>query len=122
MGAKILVVEDDKDISRNLQKLFESEGYKVTTAYNGQTALDALASSSELPCVIFLDLMMPVMDGFQFREAQKRDSRISQIPVVIMSAHGQLDEKKAQLNATAALKKPTDIDVILDVVTAICPH
>jgi CheY-like chemotaxis protein len=120
MSAKILVVEDDKDIRRNMQKLLESEGYAVELAENGQVALDSLQTATELPAVIILDLMMPVMDGFQFRDRQERDVRLAAIPVVIMTADGHIDEKKAQAGALAGLRKPADVDEILAVIGQIC--
>lgn len=120
MGARILVIEDDKDIRRNLRKLLESEGYKVDLAVNGLAALEVLSAASELPCLIFLDLMMPVMDGIQFRAVQAKDPRLSQVPVVIMSAHGQLEETRAKLGLLTALRKPVDVDAILSVVSEIC--
>lgn len=116
---KILVIEDDRDIRRNLKDLLESEGYFVVVADNGQTALDLLAQPADLPSAILLDLMMPVMDGFQFREQQAKITRIAGIPVVVMSADNRLDEKKHILRAAHALKKPLDIDMILELVKKI---
>ena len=120
MAVKVLVVEDDKDIRRNMQRLLESEGYAVEVAANGRIALDALAAMPALPALIILDLMMPVMDGFQFREAEAKSDRIAQIPVVIMTADGHIDEKRAQTGAHASLRKPADVDAILQVVADLC--
>jgi CheY-like chemotaxis protein len=116
MSTKVLIVEDDKDIRRNLKSLLESEGYVVEVAENGQVALDLLNTAVDLPSVIILDLMMPVMDGFQFREKQILNARIASIPVAIMTAGGQVDEKKIRTGVSAALKKPADVDEILSVV------
>jgi len=113
---KILVVEDDKDIRRNMQLLLESEGYTVEVAENGQVALDLLIRGSFIPTLIVLDLMMPVMDGFEFREAQEKVAAIAKIPVVIMTADGHVEEKKQRVGAVAGLKKPANIDDILDMV------
>lgn len=110
---KILIVEDDKDIRINLQILLESEGYEVETAENGRTALDYLASSPK-PSLILLDLMMPIMDGFEFRKIQEADSKIGDIPVLIMTAGGQLEEKCRATHAKAGIKKPIDIDELLE--------
>lgn len=120
MSAKLLVVEDDADIRRNLKRLFESEGYSVEIAENGKIALEALMNSADLPSVIILDLMMPIMDGFEFREEQEKIARISSIPVVIMTADGHIDEKKMRTKASAALKKPADAVIILDTVAKLC--
>jgi CheY-like chemotaxis protein len=120
MEANVLVVEDDKDIRRNLKRLLESEGYTVDLAENGQVALDFLAAAVRLPSVIILDLMMPVMDGFEFRRQQGQIERIAGIPVAIMTADGRIDEKRAATEASAAFKKPADVDEILRVVGHFC--
>jgi CheY-like chemotaxis protein len=116
MPKSILIVEDDRDIRKSLKRLLESEGYSVSSAENGQAALDHLSQAVDLPALIILDLMMPVMDGFQFREAQLKNERLSSVPVAIMTADGHLEEKKLRSAANAALKKPADIDSILSVV------
>lgn len=120
MQDQILVVEDDKDIRKNLKRLLESEGYAVDVAENGQIALDVLKGAATLPAVIVLDLMMPVMDGFEFREHQQSTARIANIPVLIMTADGRCDEKKIRAKAAAALRKPADADDILRIVGELC--
>lgn len=117
MSAKVLLVEDDKDIRRNVQRLLTMEGYRVEVAGNGREALLVLQTAQELPSLIVLDLMMPVMDGFQFREQQAKDARLADIPVVIMTADGHVEEKLKRAGAAAALKKPADIEAILDMVS-----
>jgi CheY-like chemotaxis protein len=121
MSRRILVVEDDKDIRKNLKRLLESEDYLVQTAEHGQAALEVLASTpdAELPDVIVLDLMMPGVDGFQFREAQEKSARIAYIPIVVMSAGGNVEEKKIAMGAKAAIKKPADLDTILAAIRSI---
>jgi len=116
VSGSVLVVEDDEDILENVRLLLESEGYEVDAAPNGRAALDALAHAVPLPNVILLDLMMPVMNGFQFREAQLADPRIAAVPVVLMSADGHLLEKTARLGAAGAIGKPFDIDELIGVV------
>jgi len=117
---KVLVVEDDKDIRRSVRMLLESEGYTVAVAGNGAEALAVLKSSPVMPAVIVLDLMMPVMDGFQFRIEQAKVPVYAKIPVVIMTADGHIDDKKVRANAAGALKKPADIADILEVVAKFC--
>lgn len=116
MAKTILIVEDDEDIRNNLQLLLESEGYAVELAQNGQVGIDFLRSGKPLPSLIVLDLMMPIMDGFQFREAQLKDPRIADVPVIVMTADGHVEDKQRRTAAKLLLRKPVDIDVILDAV------
>ncbi len=113
---KIFVVEDSIDIQIPLRQIFESEGYTVEFANNGQEALEKLRTTMELPALILLDIMMPVMDGFQFREHQKADVRIGDIPVVIMSADANVKIKQDTIGAKHYLRKPINIDTLLEVV------
>jgi len=116
MTHNILVVEDDEDIGENVRMLLESEGYQVSVAPNGRAALDTLAHADPLPSAILLDLMMPVMNGYEFREAQLADPRIASVPVVLMTADSHVAEKTARIGAAGALGKPFDIDELLRVV------
>ena len=118
MASNILIVEDDHDISKYLSMILTSEGYKVTCAENGQEALDFLNQVRALPCLILLDLMMPVMDGLKFREAQTEDSRLSKIPVVVMTAGNQ--EKRTQIQVEAFIQKPLDLDQLLVTIERFC--
>src|SRR3954466_3369212 len=87
----VMIVEDDADTREMLERFLELEGFDVRTAANGQLALEALQADGT-PCVILLDLMMPVMNGWQFREVQVRDPRFSRIPVVVVTAAGPRDD------------------------------
>jgi two-component system, chemotaxis family, chemotaxis protein CheY len=113
----ILVVEDDVDIRECYQSLLEREGYRVTTAQNGQEALDVL--SREHPSLILLDLMMPVMSGPEFLEAMRLDSNSFDIPVVIVSAYGELADATA--GVAGFLRKPVDLPALLGTVRRFCP-
>ena len=83
----VLLVEDDIDVREAVADTLDEAGYRVSPARNGQEALDMLRSGAVQPRVILLDLMMPVMDGWQFREEQLRDPALASIPVVALSAH-----------------------------------
>jgi CheY-like chemotaxis protein len=86
---KILVVEDDPSIREVLGELLEESGFAIATAANGRRALDILEGTkdqADLPRVIVLDLMMPLMDGWTFREEQLRCPRLREIPVIVMSS------------------------------------
>ena len=112
----IFLVEDDYDLRNSLKEILEEEGYRVSCAGDGQEALQVLRSLSPYPSLIFLDLMMPVLDGYGFRRAQVADPLLAQIPVVIMSADGQVDKNRAQTQAVAYVRKPFDLEDILDAV------
>lgn len=114
----ILVVEDDKFISADLELLLSSEGYSVACANNGDEALSILQRSNSLPSIVLLDLMMPVMDGWEFRAAQIRDPRLASIPVVVMTADGQAAEKAKKMNAKGFVQKPFDIELLLKVIAS----
>lgn len=116
MNARVLIVEDDEDIARNLRDLLEGEGHAVEWASNGREALDYLRASPELPSLILLDLMMPVMDGYQFRKEQEMDARIAWIPVVLMTADGHIEAKKYKVGAKMYISKPVEVEAILDAV------
>ncbi len=97
-----------------------SEGYDVLCAGNGKEALNVLASESPLPDIIYLDLMMPVMDGFEFRAQQLCDARIQTIPIFILTAETEVQKKKIQIGADEAFKKPIDIDNLLETTKRYC--
>src|SRR5262245_59582395 len=78
----VLIIEDDPDIREALAEILEDEGYATVLAGNGREALDHLAKS-EMPALILLDLMMPIMDGWQFRDEQRRSPSYAAIPVVV---------------------------------------
>jgi CheY-like chemotaxis protein len=110
---RVLVVEDDNAIRLSLTELLSNEGYDVSSVSNGQEALDLLAKGELLPSIILLDLMMPLMDGFSFRKKQIADPRIKDMPVIIMSADGNVQEKLKEVGGKAYIRKPIDIDVLL---------
>jgi len=102
---RILLVEDDPDIRISLQTILTEEGFDVVACNNGREALSRLGSMAA-PDLIILDLMMPVMDGWQFRIQQKNDPSIAQIPVIAISADAS--SKAAAIDAAAYLNKPFD--------------
>ncbi|HVR60573.1 MAG TPA: response regulator [Polyangia bacterium] len=118
----ILLVEDDLDLLNIERQLLADEGYPVKPAANGYEALAILRGpeTEPLPCLILLDLMMPVMDGWQFRDEQVRDPRLASIPVVILTANGQALGKRDRLSVAAALTKPVALKQLLDIVESFC--
>ena len=113
-GRSLLIVEDDADIREALHGLLQMEGYAVEECKNGLEALQRLRRKSPPPDVILLDLMMPVMDGWQFRVEQKRDPHLASIPVVALSADST--PKAAAIDAEAYLRKPVDYDTLVDTI------
>lgn len=110
-GRSILLVEDDEIVRRAIQMVLEWEGYEVNCAGNGQEALDILRSGSR-PCLILLDIMMPVLDGEQFRLEQLRDSRFSSIPVIVVSAASFAQA----VSAAHHIHKPFEVQELLDAI------
>ncbi len=117
MSRSILIVEDDADIRASMEELLGDEGYQVASAVHGLDALVRLQSATELPKLILLDLMMPEMDGYAFRAELLKDPRLAGIPVVLMSAGGDLESKAKQLSAQGVLKKPfRDLELIFSTI------
>jgi CheY-like chemotaxis protein len=102
----VLVVDDDEDVRRSVADALEDEGYRVATAPNGGDALRLLKDESVRPDLILLDMMMPGMDGWAFREEQRRDPEIASIPIVVFTAHGVPRETAQQLDAAGYVMKP----------------
>lgn len=120
MACDVLIVEDDFDIREVLADVLEEEGYVVAEAANGYEALEVLRRPDARPRLILLDLMMPVMSGWQFVAEQRQDPELSSIPVVIVSADGNLQQKATSLGAQGYLRKPIEIDLLLDSVRQYC--
>jgi CheY-like chemotaxis protein len=116
-SALILVVDDDRDIREALCILLSAEGYRAVSAANGEEALSYL-SSRELPSLILLDLMMPIMDGWEFRRRQKHDARLSDIPVVAITAAGNQTERSIPVDRV--LPKPLELDHVLQALHDYC--
>ena len=112
----ILLVEDDDDITEVLCLVLSGLGYDVVTANDGAQALAALRSDRELPRLILLDLMMPGMNGWEFRVEQMRDPRLRDIPVVVMTGIGDAENEAAAMGVDGLLAKPVDLDELRDIV------
>jgi CheY-like chemotaxis protein len=116
----ILIVEDETPIRSVITEILEDEGYLVASVTNGLEALMYLRQH-DLPHLILLDLGMPVMTGWAFREEQQRDPKLARIPVIIMSAALHLERIAAALRAADCLDKPVDIDKLLGIVARYYP-
>jgi CheY-like chemotaxis protein len=115
----VLVVEDNDDVRGAVMALIETDGFATVGATNGQEALERLRCGGELPCLIVLDLMMPVMDGATFRRLQLEDATLAQLPVVVVTAYGRAFSSEL-LGGVELIGKPVDVDHLLDVVRARC--
>jgi CheY-like chemotaxis protein len=113
----VLIVEDDADLREMMAQLLTLEGFRAETVANGRDALEYLRRGDR-PEIILLDLMMPVMDGWEFRRRQRADPAVADVPVVVLSA---LDASRAtDLQETAFLKKPLDFERLLQLVRRHC--
>jgi CheY-like chemotaxis protein len=113
----VLIVEDDADLREMMAQLLSLEGFQTAAVGNGREALEYL-QRRESPDVILLDLMMPVMDGWEFRRRQQADPALARVPVIVLSA---LDQSRTRgVSASAFLKKPLDFDRLLQLVRSYC--
>jgi CheY-like chemotaxis protein len=112
-AAPILVVDDDPELRETLGELLGEEGYDTRLAENGKRALEFLRRGGR-PSLILLDLMMPEMNGWQFREEQLKDASLRDIPVVVMTASGGVE--RCDFPAQEVLLKPVGIGEIIEAV------
>ncbi|MET0593744.1 MAG: response regulator [Polyangiaceae bacterium] len=115
-GGPVLVVEDDPGIRESVCQILEDEGFPTVSAANGKEALVALRKLEPLPRLILLDLMMPIMNGWEFYELISRDKMVSSIPVVVMSAQ----DTDVYSGSLRLLRKPLALDQLLSTVNEIC--
>ncbi|HEY6417780.1 MAG TPA: response regulator [Candidatus Binataceae bacterium] len=106
---KVLVVEDDPDLGETLCEILTMSGYRASHAVDGVAALEMLRDG-DLPDLILLDMMLPRLDGWGFREAQLRDKTLKGIPVVVLSAVGEIVKP---INADHILRKPVTSETLL---------
>jgi two-component system response regulator MprA len=116
---KVLIVDDDPSIREVLAIILGSHGYEVQTAADGRQALDLLHDGA-VPQVILLDLMMPVMNGWTFREEMQRDAGLATIPVLVMTGDGEIADKTVRLSAAGFLRKPIALTDLLETVSRFC--
>ena len=114
----VLVVDDDEMIQESIREVLADEGYEVVLAQNGMEALAMLRDGVQ-PTLILLDLMMPVMDGWQFRAEQKKDPKLAAIPVVVITAAGSA--VKNTIEANEFMTKPVRLEDLLAVVKRYLP-
>ncbi|TMQ06545.1 MAG: response regulator [Deltaproteobacteria bacterium] len=116
----VLIVDDDTDIRETIEEVLADNDFPASGAENGAVALERLRSDVKPPCVILLDMMMPVMDGRTFRLAQRDDPALSNIPVVVLTAHASGERSARELQVDGFLRKPVDLETLLDVIRRYC--
>jgi two-component system, chemotaxis family, chemotaxis protein CheY len=108
------VVDDDPDILEALSEILEAEGFEIRRARNGKEALDRL--EPDPPQLILLDLMMPVMDGWEFAQRMRQRPSVSSIPLIVLSADRNVGSKAVDIGAVGHLAKPFELNDLLDMV------
>jgi CheY-like chemotaxis protein len=111
---RVLIVEDDPDVAGIVAVVLRAAGFDPVVAADGREGLERLRETH--PSVVLLDLMMPGMTGWQFREAQLRDPELARVPIVVVSGAGKTPAHARDLGADAYLTKPIELDDLLQVV------
>ena len=115
----VLVVDDDPEIRESLSELLDHRGYSVLQAENGRRALDVLkAVPPQTPCLVVLDLAMPVLDGHQFLKYRAEDPVLRRIPVVVVSANPRPPQPLEGIEAY--LQKPLEPEILLEIIRRTC--
>jgi CheY-like chemotaxis protein len=117
-GDQIMVVEDDAETRELIAEILREDGYTVQTAANGAEALAALRATLPRPDIILLDLMMPVMSGWQFLDERAADEALARIPVVVLSAD-PTRQLASSRGIVAVVGKPFDLPRLLTLVRAV---
>jgi CheY-like chemotaxis protein len=116
----ILIVDDDVELRELLAVALAADGFATATAAHGRDALTHLRSTADTR-LILLNLMMPVMDGVEFRAAQLRDRSLAWIPIIVLSGAVDADRIAKRLGAAQFVRKPVDLDRVRDAVRATAP-
>ena len=115
----VLVVDDEPAIRQLLDDLLSAEGHAVLSATDGRNALDKLRAGAR-PCVILLDLMMPLLDGWQTAQQLRSDPELRSIPFAVIAANPRYEADAYRMGAAAWLGKPVEIDALLETVEHLC--
>jgi CheY-like chemotaxis protein len=115
----LLLVEDDDDVRDAIAASLRDEGYVVAEAGNGRLALDWLRRNAD-PCLVLLDLWMPVMSGVEMRAQMVQDPRLAALPLVVVTAAGDGKAQAEEMGAIGYLRKPLDLRDLLETVERFC--
>jgi CheY-like chemotaxis protein len=119
LAGDILLIEDDDSLGAILTAVLQDQGYNVVRASNGKEALDHLYTERP-PHLILLNLVMPVMNGWKFREQLNKVPELAEIPVIVLSGVRKLDKKAASLGVTDCFTKPYDLKAVIDTIQQYC--
>ena len=114
----VLVVDDDSNIRESMSELLHTKGFSVLEAENGQRALDILKKAPNFPCLVVLDMAMPIMDGRGFLERRAHDSALRHIPVVVATANLQSGAPLRGIDGY--FWKPVNVDRLIEVIDQHC--
>ncbi len=117
-GRMVLVVDDDPSIRESMSDLLHARGYSVLQADNGQRALDILKKTPEFPCLIVLDMAMPIMNGRVFLKRRARDAALRDIPVVVVSGNAETGTPLQGIGGY--FRKPVNVDRLIEVIDQHC--
>ncbi len=117
----VLIVEDDQTLRDAICEALREQRISCTRCEDGQDALDLLRSGAR-PCLVLLDLQMPFVDGMNFRRQQLEDTRLADIPVVVVTGHPRKEKEARRLGISAYLKKPIPPSRLVEVVDQNCAH
>ena len=112
----VLVVEDDPDVRSTIVEVLERRGARTAAACNGLEAMEYLNRATVMPRLILLDLMMPVMDGRQFRLEQQQEPRWRDVPVILMTAHGNFAQEVTSMGLAGGVRKPFQLAALFALV------
>lgn len=115
----VLIVEDNAEIREVLEEILKAEGAEVATAVDGAEGFRRLADSPR-PCLILLDLKMPVMDGLEFLQRRNRETELAKIPVIMLTGTEELAGREQELNFQGFVRKPFDPAFLIALVRQHC--
>ena len=118
---KVLIVDDEKDIVETIKFVVESQGYMCLCAYDGEAGLKK--AKDNMPDLIILDVMMPNINGFKISRLLKFDSKYKNIPIIMLTARSQKEDKMIgeETGADIYMTKPFDIEELVNNVKKLCP-
>lgn len=121
MGKKVLIVDDEKDIVETIKFVLEAQGYECLCAYDGEVGLKK--AKDKMPDLMVLDVMMPNINGFKISRLLKFDSKYKNIPIIMLTARSQKEDKiiGEETGADIYMTKPFDIEELVENVKNLCP-